>query len=319
VTWLVWRQHRAEAFALMVLVAAIGAVLFTLGSPMHDLFPHGADQCATPPLDNACRLGISQLQDGYGFNTALLILLNLVPLGIGAFLGAPLLARELESGTWQLAWTQAVPRTRWLTAKLAALAALTIALGTAFSAILTWYREPLNLFGRFDITGFDVTGIAPAAHALFAFALAALAGALLRRSLPALATAIVVFVTLRITVATWLRPYYRSPITLTEEIVPGSQELRLTRVPQDWTLGEGFTDKAGNQLGDLGTATWEHKALDSGIDPATYLNGQGIHRWMTYHPAGRFWSFQLIEGAIFTGLALLVMGWLVWRLRRRAF
>ncbi len=318
-TWLVWRQHRAEALALVVLVAAVGALLLGVGLPMHDLFPHGIGRCGTTPVDNACRVAIAQLQQGYGFNTPMLILLNLVPLGIGAFLGAPLLARELESGTWQLAWTQAVPRMRWLTVKLAALAVLTVALAAAFSAILMWYREPLDLFGRFDITGFDVTGIVPAAYALFAFALAALAGAGLRRSLPALATAIVVFVAVRITVATWLRPSYRTPITLTEQIAPGSRELRLTRVPQDWTLGEGFTDKAGNQLGDLGTAIWEHKALEAGIDPATYLNGQGIHRWMTYHPAGRFWSFQLIEGAIFASLAVLLLGLLVWRLRRRTF
>ena len=70
----------------------------------------------------------------------MLSLLNLVPFAIGAFLGAPLFARELESGTWQLAWTQAVPRMRWLTVKLVALGGLTVALTVAFAALVTWYR-----------------------------------------------------------------------------------------------------------------------------------------------------------------------------------
>lgn len=31
-------------------------------------------------------------------------------------IGAPLLGLELERGTWRLAWSQTVPRTRWLAA-----------------------------------------------------------------------------------------------------------------------------------------------------------------------------------------------------------
>ena len=41
------------------------------------------------------------------------------PAIIGMFWGAPLVARELETGTFRLAWTQSVTRTRWLAVKLA--------------------------------------------------------------------------------------------------------------------------------------------------------------------------------------------------------
>ena len=44
--------------------------------------------------------------------------LLLVPAIIGTFWAAPLLTREFEAGTFQLAWTQSVTRTRWLAAKL---------------------------------------------------------------------------------------------------------------------------------------------------------------------------------------------------------
>src|ERR1700745_2821550 len=45
-------------------------------------------------------------------------LLLVVPLIIGMFWGAPLISREFEAGTFRLAWTQGVTRTRWLAGKL---------------------------------------------------------------------------------------------------------------------------------------------------------------------------------------------------------
>src|SRR3981189_1531026 len=212
-TWLTWRQHRGEALALGLMVAVIGIILLVLGLPMHDLFPLGANHCAVPPIDDGCRIGLTQLQQDYGYATPILTLLNLVPFAIGAFLGAPLLARELEDGTWQLAWTQAVPRMRWLAVKLTALGMLTVLLTAVFTSLTTWYHQPLDLLGRFEIDGFDVSRVVPLAYALFAFAVAAAGGALLRRSLPAMAAPLCDLVAVRATVAVWLRPNYRTPIS----------------------------------------------------------------------------------------------------------
>ena len=39
---------------------------------------------------------------------------NLLPLAVGVFWGAPLLAREVEQGTIRLVFTQSVSRRRWL-------------------------------------------------------------------------------------------------------------------------------------------------------------------------------------------------------------
>jgi hypothetical protein len=321
-TWLTWRQHRGEAVTLAVLVAAIGIILVLLGVPMHALFPLGTDHCVVPPLDQTCRIGLTQLQEGYGYARPMLILFNLVPFAIGAFLGAPLLARELEAGTWQLAWTQAVPRMRWLAVKLTALATLTLLLTAAFSALATWYRQPLDLFGsaRFEIDGFDVSGLTPPAYALFAFALATAAGMLLRRSLPALAAALVAFVAVRVTIAGWLRPHYRTPITLIEAIPARSRDVKVgTANLRDWILDEGISDPAGKRFHGLAATIEEHKALDAGTDPTTYLHDQGFHRWVTYQPADRFWIFQLTESGIFVGLAIILLALLMLRINRRAF
>src|SRR5262249_48023194 len=62
--------------------------------------------------------------------------LSSLPLLVGAFIGAPLVARELDQGTYLLAWTQGVPRQRWLLTKLAMLTGLAC-LGFAVLAGLT--------------------------------------------------------------------------------------------------------------------------------------------------------------------------------------
>jgi hypothetical protein len=248
----------------------------------------------------------------------MMILFNLVPFAIGGFLGAPLVARELEAGTWQLAWTQAVPRLRWAVVKVAALGGLTAILAGLFASAVSWYRQPLDLLDRFGINGFDVSGIVPVAYALFAFGLAAAAGTLLRRSLPALATALVAFVTVRVAVAASVRPHYQAPLVLDLAVAPGSPDLETPIVGvQDWTLHDGLTDAAGHPLSTLQGVLLEHQAFDEGEDPGTYLSELGVHRWVVYHPADRFWTFQLIEFVAFTGLAAALLALVIWRIRRR--
>jgi hypothetical protein len=327
-TWLTWRQHRVEVLALGVLVGVLGATLLVLGLPMHSLFPGGAARCAVvqPDTVRACTTALMRLHREYGYAQIMLTLFNAVPLAIGAFLGAPLLARELETGTWQLAWTQAVPRMRWLTVKLGVLAAVTVALSVAFAAAVTWYRQPLDtLDGRFTLEGFDLEGPAPAAYALFAFAAATAAGTLLRRSLPALAATVVIYIAARIAVAGWLRPGYRTPRVLVDKDVPANAApvargfVTLgTSDPRDWLLEQGYADATGRHLSNAQLNDMSLAARDARVEFPAYLRDHDVQRWVTYHPADRFWSFQLIEAAIFVSLAAMLLAVVVWRVKRRA-
>lgn len=320
-TWLMWRQHRAEALALGVLVAVIGGVLLLLGHGMHALFPQGLTQCLTPPpLPQSCRYGLNQLQENYGYTTPLLILLNFVPAAIGGFLGAPMLARELESGTWQLAWTQSTPRMRWLAYKIVVLALLSVAFTAALSGAVGWFRQPLDLLGGFDITGFDLTGLVPMAYGLFAFAVGATAGTLLRRSLPAVAAAFAAFVAVRIAVAGWMRPHFLAPINHVEAIIPGSGHIPDSfGTPRDMIIDSGYIDADGRHITGLAAAIEENKAGAFGADPTIYLHDHGYQQWVLYQPAGRFWTFQFIETGIFVGLSAALLALVVWRVRRRSF
>lgn len=319
-TWVMWRQHRAEVLALTAFVGALAVALFVLGQPMRALFPLGSAHCLTPVLDQGCRSALMRLQQDHGYSTTLLIMLNFAPFAIGGLLGAPLLAREAEAGTWQLAWTQGIPRRRWLAVKVVVLGTASVLLAGGLAVAIGWYRQPLDPLGGFDITGFDLTGVVPMAYALFAFALGVAAGALLRRSLPAAAVALVAFVAARVTVAGWLRPHFLTPVTRVQAAVPGSGGIP-DGPPnvRDMVLDRGFVDASGEHVTGVGAVIIESRARDGGGDPATYLSEHGIQGFVVYQPIGRYWSFQLIEATAFTGLAVLLLALVFWRLRRRTF
>ena len=114
-------------------------------------------------------------------------LLQAVPPLIGAFTGAPVLARELETGTFRYAWTQAFGRWRWALAKLVLLAVAVAAAAGAFSVLFSWYNQPFIAAGYeipFSTRVFDLHGVAFAAWTLAAFAIGVLAGMLIRRVVP---------------------------------------------------------------------------------------------------------------------------------------
>ena len=114
----------------------------------------------------------------------------LVPGLIGVMIGAPLLGREFEHGTWRMAWSQTVPRTRWLTIKLTLVVGGLVALGALMTWAFTWYRGPMDhLTGHFTYAAFDFEGLVLTTYLLCAFGFAVLAGLLLRRSIAAMVAA----------------------------------------------------------------------------------------------------------------------------------
>jgi hypothetical protein len=110
--------------------------------------------------------------------------LQAAPALIGTFVGAPVPARELETGTFRYAWTQGFGRWRWALAKLVTLA---VVVAGALSLVFSWYYRPylatgndaLSLLHWSPFAGalFNVRGVAFAAWTVAAFALGALAGA----------------------------------------------------------------------------------------------------------------------------------------------
>ena len=246
------------------------------------------------------------------------VLLQAVPALIGAFVGAPVLARELETGTFRYAWTQGIGRWRWTVAKLVLLAVTVAAAAGAFSVLFSWYYRPFFAAGYsipFATDVFDLRGVAFAAWTLAAFAIGALAGMLIRRVVPAIAATLAVYAGLALAAALFLRQHYMTPLLTTKVNLPGSAWI----VSQWWTKGGKFAFPArGSQLVSAVSQFCPPRIGTSNLSPAQCLSQHGYTQWTSYQPGSRFWPFQWIEGGWLLALSVLLIAATVWLVRRRA-
>ena len=174
------RRAAAQAHLLISVPAVLGAVavfLWVAGLKIHD---YAVLTACHPFSSNACQ-ALNNNFNGTDWTMAntINIFVNLTPALIGAFAGAPVLARELETGTFRYAWTQGFGRERWTIAKLALLAVTVTAVAGAFSQVFVWFFQPFLAQEGLTVlaaTVFATHGIAFAAWTLVAFAIGALAG-----------------------------------------------------------------------------------------------------------------------------------------------
>jgi ABC-2 family transporter protein len=292
-TWVTWRQHRGQASASLAVLAGLAVALLLVSAPMRSAFREdGITGCVATNLQaGSCQNAISAFMNSWGFTyNQALIALMIVPGLIGVVIGAPLLGRELEQGTWRMAWSQTVPRTRWLAVKLALVTSGLIVFGAAATAVFTWYRAPMDqLTGHFTEAAFDFEGLSLTASLLCAFAFAVLAGLVTRRSIAAMVTAFLPWLVLRGIVDFFLRQHYAQPLTrhlaTSASIQFGPNSTSMTGNLGDWVLGASRT--------------------------SGYVS-------VVYQPASRFWGFQLIEAGIYLALAAAALGAAVWLVRRHA-
>jgi len=154
--------------------------------------PAGSPAAAATACANAASDFLGQLQTD-GLDHVVyplgLVLILITPAIIGIFWGAPLIARELETGTYRLAWSQSVTRTRWLTVKLALTGLTAMAVTEALSLMHAWWADPISkaialgggasVFNgnQYSWMTFASHGITPLSYAAFAFTLGTAAGA----------------------------------------------------------------------------------------------------------------------------------------------
>ncbi|MEU4745115.1 hypothetical protein AB0G02_32290, partial [Actinosynnema sp. NPDC023658] len=85
----------------------------------------------------------------------------------------------------------------------------------------------------------------------------------------------------------------------------------------DWTIEHGYADATGRKLSWMDYYNLEADANRAGTNLNQFLHARGIQQFEVYHPADRFWTFQLIEAALFVAVAAVLIGVVVWRVRRR--
>ena len=316
-TWLVWRQRRMEALAAAIVVAVLAIVVTPTALHLYQVTAQlRQGGCLGGSPDVSCGTAMDAFNATSRTLQGIVPLLNIAPGLAGAFIGAPLLAREYEEGTWRLAWSQGVTRLTWLRRQLLGALAVTALSAALFTAVVTWWLSPVNeVNGRFTSNGFDLTGVVPVAWALLAFAIGVLAGTALRRVIPAMAVTLAGYAAIRFPVEYLLRPRYLLPARRWG--LPFADGSGIAK--DDWELGldpvapGGHTVLTGAQF-DQVQHTAQASINRAAATPATYqaqlyhwLTAHGYTQVATYQPASRFWTFQGIEGAGCLLLALAAM------------
>ena len=315
-TWLIWRQHRQQALFGTATLALIALLLLLTGLHMHSVFQHsGLGHCLASRHPDCGNLQTA-FESRFSTLRQLVPFFMVLPALVGLFWGAPLIGRELEQGTHLFVWTQGVTRLRWLTSKLAALLALSLLLTVTYALLISWWLGPLDRStgDRFQPPIFDQQGLVPVAYAVFALALGIAAGAVLKKTMPAMAATLVGFVGLRLIIAGIVRKHFVSPVTKTYVPLPGVD----TSHPGAWVFSQKTIDGSGHTVPQFtvgsvcrATKASTQASLDHCVRAHGFLNTDVLQ------PASRFWLFQGIEAALFGGLAIALLALAVWWVRRR--
>jgi hypothetical protein len=324
--WATLRQRRGLFTGLGVLLALLAAYLVVMAIIQNNAYaavaacqPAGVLRCHELKrafVSHYWGGDNSALQSG-GAQTVSSLLFA-VPVLLGAFAGAPLLSRELDSGTFRFAWTQGAGRTRWAVSTLVIPAIAVTAATGAFTAIFYWYFRPFFALGQVSEMlplAFALLGVAFAAWTLLAYSLAAFLGALFRRTVPAMAVTLVLYVMLAIATATAVRPHYATPVTMPSAAVTGNGS--------GWVISDNVKAPTGQELSQNDLYRYFRHlpaSVQNSSNPdafTTWLTKHGYTSWTTLQPGSRFWEFQLIEGAWLLALSAALIGATVWLVRRR--
>jgi ABC-type transport system involved in multi-copper enzyme maturation permease subunit len=349
--WVAWRQFRTQALVTLGLLAAFAVLVLVTGLHLRDVYSGlGGGHCSARQDCTALGDHDKALADLLG--PALLA----IPALLGMFWGAPLIARELESGTYRLAWTQSVSRRRWLSIRVAVVGVAALAVAGLASWLVSWWFAPLDAvnMNRLDPSVFTARGTVAIGYAGFAFAFGVAAGTLTRRTLPTMAVTLVGFIAARIAFTLWVRPHLLATkhvlLSLTQGQNVGfigsptsvSVFASTPTIPNAWAISATLVDRAHHtlntaQLHDLlaracptmavglpqnpGAGATKNSAgslTGGGFLPCLHALSHHLQLLVAYQPPSHYWPLQALETGIFLAAALALIGATVWRAGRRA-
>lgn len=313
--WLSWRQQRLESAMTAALLVLAVAFLVPVGLHMASAYSgSGAASCIahTRASGVGCSSIVNDFLHRFEHASPIVSWLNLLPGLFGVLFAAPLVL-ELERGDFRFSWTQSITRRRWFSVKLLTLFGSAFVATGALSALMTWWRHPLDsVQGRMDINVFDFEGVVPYAYTFFALALVIALGVFTRRTIVATGGGLLAFFAVRISVQTWVRQHYEAPVrVLWRPGTPGPNNL-----DRAWNLVSGPSDAQGRILpfADRIVA----RCMSAPKEQAERcMTSHHVFNLAVYQPASRFWLFQGIEAAIFVGISAVLLVAATWWLRHR--
>lgn len=203
---------------------------------------------------------------------------------------------------------------------------------------------------RCAVTTFDERDLVPIGYAAFAFALAVTAGCLIRRTLSAIAAALVVFAGVRLAVWHFVRPHLAA-VTHAQLPMSGAQHVGFISGPagaqfvagnpaidNTWMLSSRIIDKGGHPAGAVTLHRFFESACPVIASGVSHLRAVGSARppslvafrdcvrqigahfglAVTYQPAKHYWQLQWLELAIFLAGAVALSAFCFRWVRRRA-
>ncbi|NUT94578.1 MAG: ABC transporter permease subunit [Saccharothrix sp.] len=322
-TWLVWRQFRVPVLSVAAALVVVAGFLAVTGP------------------DLVGRTNFSDMETLY---IGTLLAVYALPAVIGVFWGAPLVTRELETGTHSLVWNQSVTRTRWLAAKFTVGVPAAMAAAGVLSLAVSWWAAPIDALADKDDDGlarimpevFAARGVAPVGYAAFALLLGVAVGMVVRRTVPAMALTLVLFAAVQVLVPVLVRPHL---LPATEEsVVITAQNVRqiggdetgridfMTVAPPDgaWVLTNETVDAEGKAVRPLpesvqacvprpGAGAFPERG--SITTCMARLSDLGYRQHLVYQPGSRFWPLQWLELGLFLVLSALLAWFCFRRLR----
>ncbi len=345
-------QFRMQAVIALVGLLVMAVLLAVTGPHLVHVYDATVGSCQAHGDCSAATTFFLRTYRGIQIGVDALVVV--VPGILGVFWGAPLVARELEAGTYRLSWTQSVTRTRWLAVKLAMVGLSTMAVAGLVSLMATWWSSPVDRVNLSVFTSFDQRALVPMGFALFAFALGVTAGVVLRRTVPAMATTLVAFVATRLLMNHYVVPRLLSPTVrgypLGPQTIQGYGSMNggpfnlfagAPNLPNAWIYSTAIVDKAGhaltsaelaracptlvaNQGGPPAVGTGgAARAVPAPAGAARTLQeciakvGTSFHDVVTFQPGSHYWPLQWYELAVYLGAACVLGAVSLWWVRKR--
>jgi ABC-2 family transporter protein len=345
-TWVAWRQFRAPGLATIAGLVVTVVLLAVTGTHLHHLYAEYQAQHATCATQNGdCdQLTNAFLRHDHHLFQYLGTLLVAIPGVIGVFWGPPLVARELETGTYRLAWTQGVTRTRWLAVKLGVVGVAAVVAAGLFSLMVTWWARPIDHLSdnRFSAEIFSTRGLVPVGYAVFAFLLGVTLGLLIRRTLPAMAATLVGYVAIHLAIIGWVRPHLAParhlnlPLRAANDFgfVQGRDGVHFAAsgatFPNSLVVSDHLVDNTGHVPSPQAIDQFLHTNCPAIVSPppggdptggafnhCMSALGSSFHLDVRVIPASRYWELQASETALYFLLAIALAGACFWWIRHR--
>lgn len=303
---LAWRLQRFELAVIVGVCLALAVGCAVVASQLGAATTEGEVCYRTAPDSAACRAIDGRVNQLTNIGAMLTGIATAAPFLVGIFLGAPIVAREVERRTTSLAWSLSLSRGKWLTVRalpiIGIAGAILLLLGQASEAAIL-ATPP----GEIDMRHFGMHGPLLAFRGLAVLGIGLLVGMILGRSLPA------ILVTGLVTVAVFMGLHF--------------VRYELMRAEAEWVdpQAEGWSFNYVHQSGfredDSGDIIDFEEAFER--YPEVFADEQGDQippgTTMVFlvNPPGQYASFVAREAAALAGLGIVAGGLSVVLLRGR--